>query len=266
MADNIPTNPGSGGETIKTDDIGGFHYQQIKISHGEDGEAFPASGVTPFPVSMSFRDTASVDAFGRLRVSNPLTQFDSKQIFDNQPLVWDDAEESGGSTTSTHDPNEASSIIGVTSNTAGKRTRQTFMRINYQPGKSQLIFMTGTLILAGGGSGITSAFGYFDDDNGIFLRHKDGVTSFVIKSKTSGTAIDTVADQSSWNIDKLDGSGASGITLDISKSQILVMDFEWLGGGRVRVGFVAGGQLTYVNEFLHSNSLEGPYMSTPNLP
>ena len=39
------------------------------------------------------------DAFGRLRVSEPTTLFDSKQIFDAQPLLWDDQETSGSGTT-----------------------------------------------------------------------------------------------------------------------------------------------------------------------
>ena len=78
------------------------------------------------------------DAFGRLRTSEPYTIFDSKQIFDNQPLFWDDQEESGSGTTSVHDADAARTRIGVANTTAGKRTRQTFMRFNYQPGKSQL--------------------------------------------------------------------------------------------------------------------------------
>lgn len=83
-----------------------------------------------------YSDSQSLDAFGRIRTSSPYTLFDSKQLFDNQPLFWDDSEVSGGSTTSSHSTATASTTIGVGATTAGKRVRQTFMSFNYQPGKS----------------------------------------------------------------------------------------------------------------------------------
>ena len=65
----------------------------------------------------------------------------------------------------------------------------------------------------------------------------------------------------------MDGTGPSGETLDLSKSQILLIDMEWLGVGKVRVGFVIDGIVYYVHEFLHANrDLAGVYMSTANLP
>jgi hypothetical protein len=119
------------------------------------------------------------DAFGRLRISNPEMIFNSKQIFDNQPLYWDDIQESGSGTSSVHSVNTASSTLSVSATTAGKRTRQTFMRFNYQPSKSQLIFITGILKASGGGTGIITRMGYFDDDNGLFGSIK--VNGFKIK-------------------------------------------------------------------------------------
>jgi len=94
-------------------------------------------------------DTPSIDAFGRARVAEPVTLFDSKQLHDAAPLTFDDAEVSGTGTGSSHNVNTASTILSTTNATAGKRVRQTFMRFNYQPGKSQLILCTGTLQLLG---------------------------------------------------------------------------------------------------------------------
>ncbi|MFN9957026.1 MAG: hypothetical protein ACK55I_28325, partial [bacterium] len=88
---------------------------------------------------------AGIDAFGRQRVSNPEMIFNSKQVFDNQSIYWDDIQESGSGTASAYDKNRASSTLSVSANTVGKRTRQTFMRFNYQAGKAQLIMMTGIL-------------------------------------------------------------------------------------------------------------------------
>ena len=212
------------------------------------------------------QDSPSIDAFARWRVSNPETIFDSKQLWDNAPLFWDDSEVSGGSTTSTHSTDTASTVMGVALNTVGRRVRQTFMRFNYQPGKSQLILETGTLDASGGGTGITRGWGYYDDDNGIFLKDDEGTVQFVSRSKATGSVVNTAVSQANWNLDTMDGNGLSGINLDFTKSQIIIIDLEWLGVGRVRVGFVVEGVPIYCHQFLNANVLAGVYMSTPNLP
>lgn len=216
--------------------------------------------------AVRFSDSPSVDAFGRLRVSNPETLFDSKQLYDAEPLFWDDAEVSGGSTSTTHSTARASTVIGVAATTAGKRVRQTFQRFNYQPGKSQLTFLTFILDKAGGGTGITRGVGLFDDNNGLFLKDNAGTYQFVIRSSVTGSPVDSPTSQASWNLDPMDGTGPSGVTLDFSKVQILAIDYEWLGVGRVRFGFVIDGLIIYAHEVLHANSGSSVFMSTPNLP
>lgn len=220
----------------------------------------------PLQASDFVGGSAGSDAFGRQRVSNPEMVFNSKQIFDNQPLYWDDIQESGTGTSSTHSTNTASSTLSVSASTAGKRTRQTFMRFNYQASKSQLIFITGILKASGGGTGIITRMGYFDDNNGLFLECNAGTINLVRRTYTSGSPYDNVIPQSSWNLDKMDGTGASGITLDFTKTQIFMMDFEWLGVGRVRFGFNIEGVTYYVHELSAANTLTTVYMSTPNLP
>ena len=217
------------------------------------------------PVLILVADSPAFDAFGRLRVSNPETIFESKQLFDNAPLFWDDSEESGGSTTSTHSVNEASSTMGV-GTVAGVRTRQTFERFNYQPGKSHLILMTGVLDETGGGSGITRSIGYFDDNNGLFFEDDEGTIKVVRRTKVTGSVVNNKTAQSSWNIDVMDGSGVSGVTIDWTKSQIFMIDFEWLSVGRVRFGLVIDGIPICVHELNNANTLNVAYMSTPNLP
>lgn len=219
---------------------------------------------SPIPVGLS--DTALIDPFGRQRVSQVETIFDSKQIFDNQPLFFDDQETAGTGTSSTHSRNTASTVLAVSATTAGTRMRQTFMRFNYQPGKGQLILCTGVLDKSGGGTGITRSFGYYDDNNGIFLKDDEGTIKLVVRSNYTGTPVDTEVEMSNWNLDPVDGTGPSGITLDFSKAQILYIDFEWLGVGRVRIGFVVNGLIYYVHEFNHANIISQVYMSCPNLP
>ena len=217
------------------------------------------------PVDIEIGDNYSLDAFGRLRISEPHTVFESKLIFDNSPLFWDDQEVSGSGTTSTHSVNTASIVMAV-GTAVGKRVRQTFIRPNYQPGKSQLILMSGNLCVSGGGLGITSACGLFDDNNGIFFQAKDNDINVVIRSKTTGSPVDDSVSQVNWNLDTLDGLGPSGHRVDFTKSQIFMLDYEWLGVGRVRLALVLNGIPVYCHEFDNSNKLTGVYMSTPNLP
>lgn len=211
-------------------------------------------------------DSANFDGFARLRVSNPETIFDSKQIHSKQPLFWDDQIVSGGGGNSIWTQATASTVLSVDSNTACKRVRQTFRRFNYQPGKSQLFFLTGTLGEVGGGAGITRCMGCYDDNNGILMRDNEGSVEAVIKSSTTESLVEEIAPQNEWNLDKFDGTGESGVTLDASKSQIVVVDFEWLSIGRVRIGFFINGIPVYCHEFNHANMVSGAYMSTPNLP
>lgn len=217
-------------------------------------------------VAIKAQDSASIDAFGRWRVSEPTTIFDSKLLYDAAPLIWDDVQTSGTATTS-HSVNTASVTLGVNATTAGVRTRQTFMRFNYQPGKSQMVLMTFVLDKSGGGTGITRRVGMFDASNGIFLEDAEGTYNLVQRTYTGGSASDTAkVAKASWNIDPMDGSGPSGVTLNFANTQIMLIDFEWLGVGRVRVGFVVDGKIYYAHQFLNTNSLTTVYMSTPNLP
>jgi len=219
------------------------------------------------------------DAFGRVRVSNPQTLWDSKLLNDNKALFWDDAETAGGSTGSAYNTNKSSVTISVDAGAAGTRVRQTKQRFNYQPGKSHLIFITTT---PGSASGtVVKRIGYFDDNNGVFLQvDADGI-HFVLRTYTTGSAVDTKVSQSSWNLNRLNGTETSAdylvdtvqglkspnpYTIDITKAQIIVFDLEWLGVGSVRCGFVVDGSPIYVHQFNHANNNTGVYMTTPNLP
>lgn len=222
---------------------GEFHAKSI-------GEILSAAGLT--------------DAFGRQRVSSPQVIFEGKSIIDGQPLLFDDAQTSGSGTGSNHSANTASVVLDVGASTAGTRVRQSKRRAAYQPGKSQLSFITFTLGAAA--TGITRRVGLFDEQNGVFLQQTAAGLSIVRRTYTSGSAVDSAVAQASWSEDVLDGTGNSGITLDPTKSQILAIDYEWLGVGIVRVGFVIDGEIIYAHYLKHANALAGVYTSTPNHP
>lgn len=209
--------------------------------------------------AVSFADTPNLDAFGRLRISSPFTIFDSKQIFSKQTIYWD--ESLTGSATITHQPSKASSLLSTGG--SGTAIRQTKRYFTYQPGKSLQIMCTLTL---GNNAGATKRLGYFDEGNGVFLEQTPGGLYFVVRSSTTGSPVDKRIHSTDWSIDAFDGYGPSSVKLDPAMSQIMFIDFEWLGVGRVRVGFIVDGVFHVAHEFKHANILSGVYMSTPNLP
>jgi hypothetical protein len=146
----------------------------------------------------------------------------------------------------------------------GRALRQTKRYFNYQPGKGQLIFAT--FNMNGGVANVTKRIGYFDDNNGIFLKLSGSSVSLVKRSNVSGVVTDVEIPQASWNVDTLLGDGQSKQTLDLSKVQILVVDMQWLGVGAVRVGFSLGQTVVYVHKFEQANAGTVVYMQTPNLP
>lgn len=233
----------------------------IPIDTGIEGGTVNISG----SVSLGgYGDSSSIDAFARLRVSNPVTLFENKQVYDNQPLIWSESTASGGGIT--YNSGDASTTLSTNGSNGSTAIRQSKQRINYQPGKSLLIFAT--FVMGSAGSNLRKRIGYFDANNGIYFEQTEStITETGLRlCIRNGSSTAETAEQLDWNIDPLDGTGPSGITLDITKSQILAIDIEWLGVGRVRVGFVINGLPIYVHQFNHANLTTGVYMGSPNLP
>lgn len=218
-----------------------------------------------FPTTqIEFSDSASVDAFNRLRISSPTTLLESKLIGDADPLKWDDQTLSGSTPAVSYSADGSYIDIKVSGSTTGVHVRQTRERAIYHPGKSQLVYMT--FVLNAAATGITRRVGYFDDNNGLFLEQAATGLRFVTRSNVTGSPVDTVTASDSWSVDKFDGSGPSGKTLDPTKGQILFIDFEWLSVGRVRWGFVIDGKNYIAHQDNWANSIDVPYMGVPNLP
>lgn len=207
----------------------------------------------------------NVDAFGRLRVSQPYTLFDSQQRYapDNQ---FDTSTANGASTSFL--TNESAVQMSVAATTNSEAVRQTFRSMSYQPGKGLL--MLATFAMNTPTANIRQRVGYFNTQNGVFFQADGTTLSMVLRSDstpTPGTPSDIrTVTQANWNGDKLNGTGPSGITLDVTKTQILWMDFEWLGVGSVRTGFVINGQYIVCHTFENANVNTTTYMTTAILP
>ena len=213
--------------------------------------------------AVDLADSAALDAFGRLRVSNPLTLFESGFEYDLQPTWFEPVFANGG--TVAHDADNRSAILTAGTAADSSALLQTRQYWPYEKGKSQLVKTTFTLGSAV--AGVTREVGYGDAANGVFLRQSDTGLAMVLRSSSSGTAVDTVVPQADWNVDTLDGHGPSGVTLDVTKQQILAIDAQFLGAGRIRCGFNIDGRTVVGHQFLNANrNPTAPYMQTFNLP
>lgn len=257
-------------DSISTDDDARL-VKAVLTGEDPDGvfQNFQATRRGNFKVSIDeYGDTSSIDAFARLRISQPYTLYDSKQLHDKQPLFWDEI--IGGSATSVHSSTNAATIMTVTTSASDYVIRQTKQRFNYQPGKSHLVCFT---FHAPQQTGVTIQMGAFDGTGGTFQTPLNGIFLEVTESSVSwniaknGSTTET-ATQANWNYDPFDGTGPSGLTLDLDAVLIGFFDIEWLGVGRVRTGFFVEGIPRYCHFFTHSNNsaFTSVYMSTPNLP
>lgn len=214
----------------------------------------------------------TLDAFGRLRVSNPATLLDNKipsnslaggtLAFRSNNVI--DCNLVTGDGTAVY---ELSKVI-ISSNSNGTYTSQSRKYCVYQPGKSLIIMCSGLI----NGNGISTnpvtcytQLGYFDNNNGLFFQYNSTAGAGIqVVLRNNGS--DTFYLQNNWNIDKMNGTGISSLNLDFSKTQLFIIDLEWLGVGRVRFGFYVFGRIYYCHQITNINVLSGPYIISANLP
>lgn len=205
----------------------------------------------------------AVDAFGRQRVSELYTIADYKTIYGiNTDFLTSTV---GAGSSVAFAPTLSATLLTLGSASGDRVTRQSRMYHSYQPGKSQLNLLS--FVFGATVSNVSKRAGLFDDTNGVYFQlNGAGVKSMVLRSTVGGVYGEVVVPQSDWNIDTCDGEGASGFDIDTTKTQLWFADFQWLGVGRVRAGFVHNGVFIVAHEFYHSNILSTPYWSLPSLP
>ena len=235
-----------------------FSVHQIADSRGVIIDPFSSSS------SSSSSGSVALDAFGRQRVSNVYTIGEYKHLYAVDPNFLDHTN-AGGEVTFV--PSKACATLSTSTDPASYSIHQTKLYHKYQPGKSQLILSS--FCFKEAVENVTKRTGYFDDRDGIYFEQQgDGTLNWVIRSSTSGlpAEVGTRIPQENWNVDKCDGTGPSEFNIDISKTQLIFIDFQWLGVGRVRCGFVHDGAMVVAHEYTHSNESDVVYLSNPNLP
>lgn len=207
-------------------------------------------------------DGNQLDGFGRIRVSD--TDLIESLHFANTNHSLLTNTSATGSATSAYNAATSSARLSCTTSSSDSIIVQTKRYFRYNPGRSYLITVSGNLGAAK--TNVRQRVGYFDALNGLFFEQVSTGMSVCMRTDASGSAVDTKISQSSWNLDKLDGTGASGVTLDPSKHNLYVIDFLWHGAGRVRFGIFYNGQILYCHQINNANINASPYMRIPSLP
>lgn len=198
--------------------------------------------------------------FGRIRTTGTRLLGEFRNMYGTYgPLEIVTNFEAGGSQTVNFP--ETHTLINVTDESGSRTLRQTRRYHSYIPGTTILSFISFTM--SEPKAGLEQSVGMFDDLNGIFLRRTGESVEFVIRK--AGVDVSIVS-QEDWNVDTFDGFGDSKTVLNLTKSQILVIDYQWLAVGRVRIGFDIDGKVFYAHYFNHANTVTDPYMYQPSLP
>lgn len=201
-------------------------------------------------------------SFGGLRVVTTQNAFESLFSFDKQPLIWDETLTSGG--TSTHNTNTNAIDMTLPTTSGAEVVRQTFRRIRYNPSRTVQILSAG--VLGSPKANVRKRIGQFDPSDGVFFEI-DGLTPYCVRrSSTSGSVVNTRYAQTDWNIDKFDGTGSSGLTIDFSKHNLYFIQYAFQGFGDIVWGFYLDGKILFCHRESPGNILTSPFMKTAHLP
>lgn len=237
------------------------------VSINDGGNSITVDGTVSVSAGASIAITGqNLDAFGRLRVSEPHTLADYSHVYGEELELL--TKTVGASSTTTSSGTEAAIILSVGTGATDYAVHQSRMYHHYMPGKSQYILES--FNFREPRNNTYKAIGYFDDYNGVFVKQVGiGTTArydIVKRNNVGGAVTETSIPQSEWNVDSLDGTGPSGINIFFERSQLLFIDYQWLGVGRIRVGFENGGTFHTAHEFTHTGDIEYVYWSLPSLP
>ena len=264
------------GESIKIDGVNAATYESLKedvytqnitIAGGDNTLNVAAVTDAGALVTTTPAGDFAFDAFGKLMTSETTTIREYQPTVDTMPDEFFETT-TLGSTITWDDTVHVVEMMTPSNNNTAIARRRTNLYHKYQTAVGTTVIFSAYQTTPQVGS--TRRVGLFDDGDGLYFEAQDVGINVVIRSSVSGSVVETKVAQEDWNVDRLDGSGdsfnLSRVQLDPTKVQVLFIDYQWLGAGRVRFGFVVDGKYIVVHEFNHANKVSQPYMRTGTLP
>lgn len=253
-------------DTVIRDNVSGTPQKVDSTSQAARSTIYDTTG-KEWNYEVQIGDGSGRDAFGRLRTSMPYISFESGFLGGINTSVW----ETGGTNASNAVPGDGSTNLSVTTTASGNWSWiQSYVWPRYAPGESRQYHFTfnfNNLV-----TGVRSRVGCYSDNgagngDGVYLEADGDAISIVLRRYDGSTTTEIRVLQVNWSEDKLDGTGKSGLNINWTLSQHLVVDYAWLGVARVRVGFVLeDGQITWAHNFAMANTVSRPWCSIGSLP
>lgn len=198
----------------------------------------------------------------RLKTSPYQTTFFNTFQYGLETDIWET--DITGTASAVHNTDASNVVMSVGSTAGDKVIRQTRQVMRYIPGRTSLISFA--IRLETPVAGVRRRFGMFDGENGAFFEDDGGTYSVVLRSKASGSVVETRVTRDNWNGDKLDGTGPSQITADATAIQMINIEYEWYGAGQVIFSYTIDGETHIIHKFNTANRLNNVWCSTPFLP
>lgn len=104
--------------------------------------------------------------------------------------------------------------------------------------------------------------------NGTFNATSNATITFTNTTNQTGVSqTEYWTFQEDFNLDKLDGTGYSGVTLDPSKLNVYQINFRWLGAGEIRYAIENpnNGDMMFFHHEHYTNKNEFPHIDNPSL-
>lgn len=213
---------------------------------------------------IAYADTPNLDAFGRLRVATVTNLLDIKHSFDKNPLLV--SEVTAGTATSVF--NQEFARVRMSAGTNGDYVvRKSKISPIYQPGKSQLFegsfsnFQIENNIIKRVGCFNSSTASTYDTQFDGFFLESNGITSGItFNIYRTGTLVFS-SDTTNWFNSEINSN-----LIDWTNTNLMLVDYQWLGVGRMRLGMVISGITYYFTEHTSIGDEPNVYMSSPNQP
>lgn len=211
---------------------------QIKSWNTSMSSNLSVTSVTTFSDSM-------MDPFNRLKTSYPQDILLSlNTTFNSNGLHID---ELSSNAMSTFDASKGVVSMNVMNSTGSRIVRQSKLYPYHVYGSTSTAIVNGVLTTNNTNSNIVSRIGVFDDSNdvnggngqqptgnGVFFQYDNKSNlRLVHRTNVGGSQVDTFVPRASWNLDTLDGNGASGVTLNVTEPVNFL--FEWNQANSVAV-------------------------------